>query len=337
VDADLQALHSNLLAHELVHSWNGKFRRPAGLATGNYHDPMKGEMLWVYEGLTQYLGYVLAARSGVRTKQQALDNLALQAAYLDARPGRTWRPLLDTGVEAQRLYEASGRGESWRRGTDFYNEGLLTWLEADVTIRRLTNGAKSLDDFCRAFHGGESGPPRLSTYTFDDVVAALNAVAPYDWRAFWNDRLTSLSPRAPLGGVSGGGWRVAYPDSEQAFLKSIESAGEAYVEEWFSIGLTVNKESAEIADVMPGSPAARSGIGAGVTLVAVNGRKWSKQVLRDAIRATKGGVPLELTTLDGEFYSTHRLEWRGGLRYPALARDTSKPDVLSKVLAPLTR
>jgi predicted metalloprotease with PDZ domain len=335
VDEDLRALHSNLLSHELVHSWNGKYRRPAGLATGNFHDPMKGEMLWVYEGLTQYLGFVLAARSGVRSTQQTLDYLALQAAYLDARPGRTWRPLLDTAVEAQRLYEAPELGDAWRRGTDFYNEGLLTWLEADLTIRRLTHDARSLDDFCRVFHGSPSGPPQVVPYTFDDVCDALNKVAPYDWRGFWNQRLTSLSPRAPMGGITDGGWKVAFADSEQKLLAALERASKEYVEEWFSIGIRVLKEDGTIQDVLPGSAAARAGIGPGVKLVAVNGRKWSKQVLRDAIRATrKATTPLELITLDGEFYSTHRLDWRGGERFPWLVRDTAAPDRLGEILRP---
>jgi predicted metalloprotease with PDZ domain len=292
-------------------------------------------MLWVYEGLTQYLGFVLAARSGVRSTQQTLDYLALQAAYLDARPGRTWRPLLDTAVEAQRLYEAPELGDAWRRGTDFYNEGLLTWLEADLTIRRLTHDARSLDDFCRVFHGSPSGPPQVVPYTFDDVCDALNKVAPYDWRGFWNQRLTSLSPRAPMGGITDGGWKVAFADSEQKLLAALERASKEYVEEWFSIGIRVLKEDGTIQDVLPGSAAARAGIGPGVKLVAVNGRKWSKQVLRDAIRATrKATTPLELITLDGEFYSTHRLDWRGGERFPWLVRDTAAPDRLGEILRP---
>jgi predicted metalloprotease with PDZ domain len=337
VDEDLRALHSNLLSHELTHSWNGKYRRPAGLATGNFHDPMKGELLWVYEGLTQYVGFVLAARSGVRTMPQTFDNLALQAAYLDARPGRTWRPLLDTAVEAQFLYGASDLGDAWRRGTDFYNEGLLAWLEADVTIRRLTHDAKSLDDFCRAFYGPPSGPPKVVPYTFDDVCDALNRVAPNDWRAFWNQRVSELSPRAPVGGITGGGWKVAYADSEQKLLASLERASRQYVEEWFSIGIHVLTEDGLIQDVLPGSSAAKAGIGPGVKLVAVNGRKWSKQVLRDAIRATAKGTPLELTTLDGEFYRTHRLDWRGGERFPWLVRDTASLDRLSQILRPHAR
>ena len=334
VDDDLRIASSNLLPHELVHSWNGKYRRPADLATPDFQQPMKDDLLWVYEGLTQYLGFVLAARSGVRTLQQAKENLALQAATLDHQPGRTWRPLVDTAVEAQLLYEAPAEWESWRRGTDFYNEGLLIWLDADVTIRRLTQGRRSLDDFCHRFHGPPSGPPRVVTYTFDDVVGALDAVAPSDWRAFFDTRLHSLSPHAPLGGVTGSGWHVAYSDSVPGYLKALEAANK-YVDVSFSLGFHVKQEDAEIVDVIPGSPAAKAGIGPGMKLVAVNGRQWSKDVLRDAIRGSKKGTgTIEILVSSGEFFRTCRIAYRDGERYPVLERDRSKPDLLSEILRP---
>ncbi len=331
LDDDLRILHSNLLAHELVHSWNGKYRRPVGLATPDFQKPMTGELLWVYEGLTQYLGFVLAGRSGIRTPQQSRENLALQAAVLDSRPGRTWRPLIDTAVEAQRLYESAPLWAAWRRGTDFYNEGLLIWLEADVRIRQLTQGRRSLDDFCRKFHGGASGPPAVVPYTFDDVVSSLNEVAPHDWRAFLLERLESLSPRAPLGGIENGGWKLAFTDSLPAYMKSIGEA-EKKIDLQFSIGIIVHGEDGLIEDVIPGSAAASVGVAPGTKLVAVNGRHWSKNLLLDAVRATASGDPLELLVDNGEFYRACRLDYRGGARYPRLVRDTAKPDLLSALL-----
>ena len=336
LDDDLRVASSNLLAHEFVHSWNGKYRRPAGLATPDYQKPMQGELLWVYEGLTQYLGSVLAARSGIRTPREAQENLALQAATLDHRPGRTWRPLLDTAVEAQQLYGSADEWESWRRSTDFYNEGLLIWLEADVTIRRLTGGRRSLDDFCKRFHGPPSGPPKVVPYTFDDIVRTLGEIAPNDWRSFFTTRLESLSPRAPMGGIEGGGWKVVYTDSLPPFVKALEEQRKN-VNESFSIGLTVNKDGV-IADVIPDAPAGVAGVPPGAKLVAVNGRQWTKDVLRDAIRATRTSrTPLELLVVNGEFYRTCSLDYHGGARYPHLVRDAGRADVLSQILAPHAR
>ena len=333
VDDDLRASNSNLLAHEYVHSWNGKYRRPADLATPDYHEPMKTELLWVYEGLTQYLGFVLAARSGIRTADQARDALALLAATLDHRTGRTWRPLEDTAVEAQRLYDSSDQWAAWRRGTDFYNEGLLIWLEADVTIHRLTQGRRSLDDFCHRFHGAPGGPPMVKPYTLDDVVRTLNEVAPNDWRTFLTERIHSLGPRAPLGGIEGGGWRLAYTDSLSAYLKSVEAAHKR-VDLWYSLGFRVLKDDGMIEDVIPGTPAAKAGLAPGMTLVAVNGRKWSKDVLRDLLRDAKRTGPIELIATSGEFYRSFKLDYRGGERQPRLVREPGKADVLSEILAP---
>src|SRR3989441_6293707 len=198
---------ATLLPHEFVHSWNGKYRRPDGLATRDYEEPMKGDLLWVYEGLTEYLGWVLAARSGLASPQSSREFLALNAANLDHRAGREWRSLADTAVAAQLLYEARTDWESMRRGVDFYDEGLLIWLEADTIIRKQTQGRKSLDDFCRVFHGAPGGPPQVKPYTFESVMEALNGVAPYDWKGFFDTRINAAgTDRAPLGGIEAGGY-----------------------------------------------------------------------------------------------------------------------------------
>jgi predicted metalloprotease with PDZ domain len=335
IDDDERRTSADLLAHEMTHSWNGKYRRPAGLQPGSFEKPMHGDLLWVYEGLTQYLGEVLAARSGLWTLDEYRDSLAITAATMDLQGGRAWRPLQDTTTAAQILYPARADGTAWRRSVDFYPEGALLWLEADALIRRESAGAKSLDDFCRLFHGGESGPPRVVTYTFDDVVAALQRVVPYDWRGFWRSRLDALGPRAPLGGLAASGWKLAFTDKLPKMQESTEERRKL-VDERYSIGFVVNKQDSLIPDVVPDSAAAQAGVGPGMKLLAVNGRRWSRDTLRDAIRETQTlGRPLELLVENGEFVRTHRLDYDGGLRYPHLEPDPGQADVLTQILQPL--
>jgi len=337
--------HADLLSHEFVHSWNGKYRRPAGLATPDYQVPMKSDLLWVYEGLTEYLGYVLAARSGLRTLEDSRAELARVAAYLDVRPGRTWRPLADTAVAAQILYDAPDAWASWRRRVDFYDESTLIWLEADVIIRGQSNGRKSLDDFCRRFHGAPGGPAGVKTYTFDDVVRTLNEVEPYDWKTFFVTRLTSTAPHAPLGGIENGGWRLAYGEAQSDHLKAIEQA-DGEIDLTYSLGLTVKEkvsalgltleEDGTLKDVLPGKPAAEAGAGPGMRIVAVNGRRWSKDVLHEAIAAARtSSEPLELILENSEFFKTCRINYHEGEKYPRLERDPSRPDLLTEILKPI--
>jgi predicted metalloprotease with PDZ domain len=284
VDADHRRLMLGLLPHEYVHSWNGKYRRPADLLPDDFAAPIDSNLLWVYEGLTQYLGWVLTARSGLRTIAENLDDLALTTAELDARGGRKWRSLEDTATAAQLLYETADAWKAWRRGVDFYDEGTLIWLEADVTIRKLTGGARSLDDFCKRFHGGGTGLPEVKPYAFADVVHDLNAVAPYDWSTFLTERIKRRGAGAPLGGIEGGGWSLTYDDMRSPLLKSQEEVTEQ-IDVRYSIGLLLDK-SGQIVDVIPDSNAWKNGLTPGMTLVAANGRRYSKYVLRDAIRAT---------------------------------------------------
>jgi predicted metalloprotease with PDZ domain len=331
LDDDLRRASASLLSHEMTHSWNGKYRRPAGLATGDYEKPMVGDLLWVYEGLTQYLGDVLAARSGLRTAEEYREALALSAAEMDHREGRAWRPLADTAVAAQVLYGARGDWAAWRRGVDFYPESELLWLEADTLIRRETGGRKSLDDFCRLFHGGASGPPAVLPYTFEDVVAGLNQVAPFDWASFWKTRLNATGKTAVLAGVEASGWRVVYGDTRTQMQKSFEEA-QKISDHRYSLGFSV-REDGTILDVLPSSPAGKAGVGPGTRLLAVNGRRWSKDTLRDAIRETRTrSAPVELLVENGEFFRTYRLDYSGGERYPRLEAAAGQPDVLSEII-----
>jgi len=335
IDEDYRNMAAYLLCHEMVHSWNGKYRRPAGLATPDYQKPMRGELLWVYEGLTDYLGIVLTARSGLWTNANFRDYVALVAAHLDHTPGRAWRPLADTTIAAQLLYESREEQESSRRSVDFYDEGDLIWLEADVLIRQKTGGVKSLDDFCKKFHGGENGPPKVVPYTEDDVVAALNEVAPNDWREFFRTRVYETAPRAPLGGIEGSGWRLAYTNTVSPLLKARESQ-EKFTDMSCSLGLIV-KADGYILDVIAGSPADQAGVGTAMTLLAVNGRRWTPDILRDAVKAAgTNAAPVELLVENDEYFKTRAVNYHGGEKYPLLARDISKPDLMSQILKPLT-
>ena len=332
IDPDRRKVMAGLLPHEMSHSWNGKYRRPADLAIGSFSEPMRGGLLWVYEGLTEYLGQILTARSGLLTPEQYREALALTAAEMDHQKGRSWRPLQDTAVAAQILYGARSDWASWRRGVDFYPESELLWLEADTVIRRETKGRKSLDDFCRLFHGGGSGAPKVVPYTFDDVMSALGQIAPYDWKTFWRTRLDRTEPGAPLAGLEAGGWKLVYTEEIPEMQKAAEGVRKA-TDVRYSIGISV-RQNGTILDVIPESPAARAGVAPGMKLVAVNGRRWSREILRDAIKRSRTR-PIALLVENGEFFQSVRLDYAGAERYPHLERDPGKPDLLSQIVRPL--
>ena len=281
VDPTKRLLGAGLLSHEFVHSWNGKYRRPADLATPDYEKPMQTDLLWVYEGLTEYLGEILTGRMGERTPEEFRDALANTAAELDHTPGRAWRNLQDTADGVPAMQDAPRQWESWRRALDYYEEDELNWLWADTIIRQQTHGQKSLDDFCRIFHGPPSGPPQVKTYTFDDIVNTLNQVAPYDWRGFWTERLTNHGPGAPLGGIEGSGWKLVYDDTRSPLLQAREGDGGS-INAAYSIGLWLKTMAWSPIRLRACRPA-QAGIGPGMKLVAVNGRKFTKDVLGDAL------------------------------------------------------
>jgi predicted metalloprotease with PDZ domain len=321
---------AGLLPHEYVHSWNGKYRRPADLATPDYEQPMQTDLLWVYEGLTSYLGDVLAARSGERTQSLARDNLAQIAAELDHRSGRVWRNLQDTADGVPSMQDASRAWSDYRRPLDYYDEDVLNWLWADVIVRQQTKGAKSLDDFCKLFNGAPSGPPMVKTYNFDDVVNALNQIAPYDWRAFWTERLSNHGPDAPLGGLQGSGWKLVY-DEFPSELDRARGADGKNMNARYSLGLTLGNDGV-VGDTVEGMIAAKAGIGPGMKIVAVNGRRLTADVWRDAIRASKtGSSPIELIVENTDYFRVVKLDYHGGEKFPHLVRDESKPDLLTEI------
>ncbi|MFZ0820185.1 MAG: hypothetical protein WAM91_08955 [Candidatus Acidiferrales bacterium] len=338
LDPDLRLEFASLLSHEFTHSWNGKYRRPAGLATPDYGQPMKGDLLWVYEGLTQYIGELLSTRSGIRDEEAYRETLAQTAAYLDHQVGRNWRPLQDTATAAQTLYLIGSKAWfAWRRSVDFYDESWLIWLEADTIIRKQTGGKKSLDDFCRAFHGAPSTGPKMVPYTFDDVVATMNQVVAYDWRKFFRDRLDYVGPRAPLGGIDNGGWRLIYNDKPNIYMQAFEHT-DGRLDWTYSLGLMLNT-AGQVVDVLPETPAARAGLAPGMRILTVNGKGWSPDVLHDAVRAAKTGMGTIDLQADNEGYTranNYSLNYHGGELYPHLVRDDSKPDLLGQILKPLT-
>jgi predicted metalloprotease with PDZ domain len=323
-----------LLPHEFAHAWNGKYRRPADMVAPTFQEPLRTRMLWVYEGLTEYLGIVLASRSGVWTPERTREVLAAMGAAAHDRKGRAWRPLDDTAASAQLLFNAKPGWEHWRRGVDFYDEGALVWLEIDTVIRHNTRGQRSLDDFCRRFFAGGVGDPPVKPYTLDDVVADLDAVAPYDWRTFLSNRIADVAPEPPMNGIRNGGWRLGFGEEPSEFQAAREEEDES-VDELATLGLVAKSEDGRVLDVVPDKPAHRAGLAPGMKVVAVNGRRFSTDVLRDAIGATKeGDGRIELLCENADFFRPLTLEYKGGRKYPRLERDETKPDLLTAILRP---
>ena len=333
LDEDVRRAEANLLAHEYAHSWNGKFRRPQGLATRNYQEPMLGGMLWVYEGLTEYLGDVLAVRSGLLTPEEFRSELAHDAGGMQTHSGRTWRNLEDTTVAAQLLYvQPRDWAARLRRQEDFYQESALLWLEADVLIRTSSRGKRSLDDFCRQFYGAPGGAPAVKTYDFDALVLALNKVEPHDWRGFWEERLRRHRPTAPTEGLAGSGWRLELT-AEPEVMHRAHEADDRDSDLRFSLGFYVDDESAVVADIIPESPGDAAGLSPGDKLIAVNGRKWSKEAIHDALAETGARVISLLLEKDDRF-KTLELRYAGGERYPRLVREPGVDDLLGAIARP---
>ncbi len=340
IDDDMVVQSAGLLPHEVVHSWNGKYRRPQGLATSDYHQPFDDDLLWVYEGLTSYLGEVLTVRSGLWSIEQGRESLALIAAGMAHVPGRKWRPLGDTARAAQVLFPARGDGSAWRRGVDFYDEGVLLWLEVDGIIRRESKGRASLDDFCRRFYGPPSGPPEVKPYTRDDLIAALEATASYDWKRFLAERVDALRPGPPTEGLVETGWTLTYSEQRNEQQRLNDKVDDR-LDLRFSLGLNLVDDSGDpdhgrILDVVPGLPAARAGVAPGMRLVAIDGRRFTPDVVRASLREAQAGRPIDLLVENAEFFATHTVEYRDGPREPHLTRDDKRTDTLEEIYRPRT-
>ena len=325
---------SSLMPHEYVHSWNGKFRRAADLWTPDYRTPMQDTLMWVYEGGTQFWGYVLAARSGMLTKQDTLDAIASTAAgYGQGTPGRAWRPLEDTTNDPIIAQRAPQPWRSWQRLEDYYSEGELIWIDVDRIIRQQSGGKRSIDDFARAFFGMRDRDYGELTYTFDDVVATLNRVQPYDWRGYLQRWVYDVAPNAPLEGITQGGYRLVFTDKPTNWTKVLEKMRKS-TDLTYSGGFTVGNDG-KIGSVLWDSAAFNAGLTVGSEVVAVNGRKFDGDALKSAIKAAAGNGPApELLIHDGDVYRSVKLGWHGGLRYPRLEKVGSGAGTLDALLAP---
>lgn len=327
---------SDLMTHEYSHSWNGKYRRPIGMAIANYNRPMKDDLIWVYEGMNEYLGKVIAVRARLATPKDTRAAFASIAALESYRTGRNWRPLIDAAISAPYLYTAGGGWNNLRRtGGDFYDEGLLVWLDVDTTIRDLTHGKKSLDDYLHLYTAGGGRYPSIKTYGFDDIVAMLNQTVPYDWRGFFEQKIYSVQPQAPLAGIERAGWRLVYRDKPTQ-LAQAQMAHYGYLDLAYSIGLQLGAQG-QIGDIVPGSAAANAGLAPRMTIVAVNGRTFTPGRMHQALRDAKATHrPIALIATNGSFYRNYSVAYYGGERYPALERIPGKPDMLSQIFAPKT-
>jgi predicted metalloprotease with PDZ domain len=325
----------NLLPHEYTHSWDGKYRRGQDLWTPDFRTPMQDSLLWVYEGQTQFWGFVLDARSGLMSKQETLDALAQIAASYDYTPGRQWRPLIDTTNDPVIAQRAPQPWRSWQRAEDYYNEGLLIWIDVDRIIREQSGGRRSINDFAKAFFGVNDRDYGELTYTFDDVAATLNQIQPYDWAGYLRRRLTAFTEHAPLEGINGGGYRLVYTDTPTDWIKAGEKKGKA-IDLSYSGGLSLSARDGKVTGVIWDSPAYKAGITLGSQIIAVNGRTFDADALKAAIKAAAGAhEPVHLLVQSGDLYRMVDLDWHGGLRYPRLEQTGGGHGTLDALLTPL--
>jgi predicted metalloprotease with PDZ domain len=340
-DASLELANADLLSHEFTHSWNGKYRRPDKLYQPDFATPQQGALLWVYEGMTQYLGNVLAARSGLKTQAQYRDMLAMSAASLQYRPGRDWRDTEDTAVAASILRGGNPAWSNYRRGQDYYQEGELVWLDADTLIRQKTNNQKSLTDFLQIFlgKGGNTGP-LIVPYTFEELCADLNQVLPYDWATFFRERVYQIDPHADFDGIERGGYKVVFTDQPSPSARLLSHAeGRRFggVDCWYSIGLRVNREG-QVADVLWNGPADKAGVSPGEKILAINGQVFSPDALKDVIHDSKTSTePIHLILQTDQYIEHADIDYHGGERYPSLQRIEGTPDYLDDITTPLVK
>jgi predicted metalloprotease with PDZ domain len=343
LDPRILLTSASLVPHEYVHSWNGKFRPPTGLDNPTYLDPVNGSLLWVYEGLTDYYGNVLAARSGFWTEDQFRQSLAIDAAQMATHPGRTWRSLQDTTTGAQLLYTAPLAWSAARRSTDFYPESGLMWLDADTLIRAHTRGERSLDDFCRAFFAPVNGA-RPKPYTFEDVVSAMNTVVSFDWASFFRQRLDSTSPEPPFDGVERAGWKLVYSETKSELMLDLQNTRKIdllwplwekadFTDLRYSIGALLS-EDGTVLDSAPGMAAYEAGIVPGMQVIKVNGAKFSIPLIETAIAQSKQERAVELGVANRPVIRSVKLNYNAGAKYPTLQRNASRPDMLAQILAP---
>lgn len=321
----------DLIPHEFSHSWNGKYRRPADLTTPNYQVPQWTDLLWVYEGMNQYLGDVLSFRSGIREPRLFPEYLASVYADMDMESGRSTTPLIDLTTGAPYYYTARGSYGSIRRNAnDFYSEGGLVWLDADTIIRQRSRGARSLDTFLQRFTLPAVTGPIVVPYTREQVESLLNAVEPYDWHDFFERYVYRVSTHPPNEEFERAGWRFAYTAKPNEFL----TAEDRGVEGWFSYGADMS-EAGTVSDVRADSPAWRAGLSPGMRVLAVDNQRFSVGAWEYAMRrAQHSSAPTSLIVSQTGWFQTLSLDYHGGMRYPHLERIEGTPDMLAAIAAP---
>lgn len=328
-----------LLPHEFMHSWCGKFRRPDGMAVANYHEPQSFNLLWVYEGLAQYLGEILLTRGGMISPEEYTDQLASKIGGLKAQQGRRWRSLEDTAVSSYQLRGHSANWDALRRGQDYYDEGLILWMEIDAILREKTDGKKSIDDFCRAFMGpmdGDHHPARpFLAFTREDVVAILNGLAPNDWAGLIDSRVGHPLEAMPLDVVERLGYRLQFSNEPTKFQRDREKE-RGYVSAVDALGLVLGGDG-RVSRVIPGSPGDAAGLAPGMQAVGVNGRKFTPQRMRDAIADSVAKRKVDLLMLEGDEFHDLSIAYDGGPRYLRLLRNADKPDTLAEIIKPKAR
>ncbi|UXH78261.1 hypothetical protein [Roseateles amylovorans] len=305
----------DLALHEYIHSWNGTQFVPADMRAHNYNEPLQNSLLWVYEGLTQYLGKVTAARGGMRTLEEALDDLAIDAALAQTQASHRWKSLRDSVHDPVTL---SGKGIEWSDFTgkkNYYGDGALLWLAVDVEIRTRSGGRKSLDDFVRLFFSAPTrGVDDTRFYTEAEVHQALQQVVPGDWKRFLDARLDALDADLLLTGLARAGYRLVYSDSPS--ITFAQDARDRGVEDHlFSLGLAVDASGA-VRAVQWDGPAFRAGLAPGAKLRQVNGAPFSVDGLKAAVGAAR---PVRLR-VDQDGSSIELEVASPGLRYPRLER-----------------
>ena len=327
--------------HGFVHAWNGIFRVPATMWTANLNIAPQDSLLWVFEGLTMYWNGVLNARSGVASREDALRNWESTASEYANRPGLQWRTLQDASEQVliqhgNNIIYPEGRLQPWPdwqlNTLDPYLQGQLIWLDIDTLIRERSNGRKSLDDFGRAFFGIRNGSRVPAPYTFEDLVAALNAVTPYDWATYLRARVDSVGIDTDLDGITRAGYRLTWSDqpSDAQQASEIKSGGASLR---FSVGVDLNKDG-EVTSVAWGGAAWRAGLVVGAKILSVDGQPYQASVIKSAISAPRADRPIELRVARGQTEHSLSLTWEGGLRYPHLERVPGTPDLLDDILQP---
>lgn len=331
-DEKERRLALDVLPHEIVHAWCGKFRRPAGMVTGNFHDPLRTGLLWIYEGLTQYLGHLLFVRSGFIASADNVDELATGLSRLERQTGRQWRPLEDTARDSWHLRGRSKSWDGWRRGQDYYLEGMYLWLEVDALLRQGTDNQRSLDDFCATFFHHGAGDGLVKPFALDEVVNRLNDLHPHDWRAFFDERVSRPQEAFPLRVVERLGYRLEYGPEPGAFARLLEDIMKAALA-YDGLGLGVG-EKGNVLDIVPGSPADQAGLAPGLEIAGVNGRKFSLARFREGIADSATRRHVEFLVLNHDVFKTVRVPYEGGARHPRLVRNPDARDLLTPIFAP---